>query len=205
VTSGARAYLCVGGGIATEPVLGSRATHIASGVGGRPLRAGESLPIGNASGPARSVSPDGRGWLVGILARRTLRIAAGAHWWALPAEATATLCTSPFVVTEQSDRMGLRFDGSRLVPDIAGRMVTEGVPPGSIQIPESGQPILLMADRPTTGGYPVVACVCAVDLHACGQLRPRDTVRFTLVEIREARRLFQEFQSRLDRMLPAHE
>ncbi|HKN47764.1 MAG TPA: biotin-dependent carboxyltransferase family protein [Candidatus Polarisedimenticolia bacterium] len=192
--SGARAYLAVRGGFAVPPVLGSRSTHLASGLGGldgRALRKGDLLPVGDDRGPwpKHRVDPG----LLGCLApRRTLRVTDGpqAEWFTT--EARDQISQAAYAVTEESDRMGLRLRGSPIRPPFGGDMVSEGVPLGAVQVPPGGQPILSFVDLQTTGGYPVVASVISADLPSVGQLRPRDEIRFAPVSLEAARSLLVE-------------
>ena len=196
---GARGYLCVRGGFAVPPVLGSASTHVLTGLGGlgRPLRAGDRLRLQEAGA---SLSPVERNrlearrldprWLEEQYAPRPLRLTAGPQLdWFAPS-ARDKLGESDYEVLEQSNRMGLRLAGPALERSKPGDLLTEGVSLGAIQVPENGQPIILFVEHQTTGGYPKIANVCSVDLHRLGQLRPRDRVRFGWVEVEEAHRLF---------------
>jgi antagonist of KipI len=98
------------------------------------------------------------------------------------------------VVSEESNRMGLRLDGPRLAAGNNAEMVSEGTPVGAIQVTPSGQAILLFVEQQTTGGYPKIANVIGADLHCVGQLRPRDTIRFEEVSLTAARELWIEQQ-----------
>jgi antagonist of KipI len=95
-------------------------------------------------------------------------------------------------VTEEANRMGLRLEGAALAVRSGGHMITEGVALGAIQAPPGGQPIILFVEQQTTGGYPKIANVIAADLASVGQLRPRDEVRFELVDLATARALLRE-------------
>jgi biotin-dependent carboxylase-like uncharacterized protein len=176
---GARAAVAFRGGIAIEPVLGSRATSLFSAMGGlngRALKAGDLLPIGESAAtspsPARGVAlpmqPGGA----------TLRVMRGPHEDFFARTAYDTLFGSRFTVTPASNRMGYRLEGPTL--DHAGRadILSDATPLGSIQVPASGQPILLMSDRQTTGGYPKIATVISADMPLAGQLSPGDWVEF---------------------------
>jgi KipI family sensor histidine kinase inhibitor len=205
IAGGARAYLCIDGGIATPPVLGGRATHVASGLGGldgRALRAGDVLPLGEPGAPPPATTDAWRALSKGAISRRTLRMTRGPHADAFGPRALDTLAAHEFTVADQSDRTGIRLLGPAIAPPHGGRMLTEGMPPGAIQVTESGMPILLGADRPTTGGYPVIACVASVDLPALGQLPPRGRVRFEWIGPEDARRLYHAFRAALDRAIP---
>jgi KipI family sensor histidine kinase inhibitor len=177
--SGARAYLAFDGGIATTPVLGSRATHAASGLGGlhgARLRAGDRFPLGPPHGAARAFVPGGSTRVVGGGAR--LRVLPGPQDDAFDAAAFDELWRSRFVVTPQSDRMGYRLAGARIARARTEEMISDATFAGSLQVPPSGEPILLMADRQTTGGYPQIATVISADLPLAGQLAPGDWVEF---------------------------
>jgi antagonist of KipI len=104
------------------------------------------------------------------------------------------LARGEFVVSEESNRMGLRLDGPRLVALGKPEMVSEGTPLGAIQVTPSGQAIILFVEQQTTGGYPKIANVIGADLHSVGQLRPRDTIQFEEVSLAKARALWIEQQ-----------
>jgi biotin-dependent carboxylase-like uncharacterized protein len=176
---GARAYLAVEGGFEVEPAFGSRATHVRSRLGGhagRPLVAGDRLPLGPPSGrrPTLRHSPDldlprGHARVRVLPAEDLSRFRAGA---------LAALQSSRYAIRNESDRMGYRLEGVPIRTVTTGDMLSEPSPIGSLQVPHDGQPILLMADRQTTGGYPIVATVVSADLGLAGQLGPGDTVTF---------------------------
>jgi antagonist of KipI len=186
---GARAYLCVSGGIGVPEVFGSRSTHVLSRLGGlegRALRRGDKLPAGPAASLAPRTLPER--FLALTERTRTLRITPGAQARAFSAESAMRLIASEYTVRDNSDRMGVRFSG----PPVCWRgeeMRSEGVPLGAIQIPPDGEPIALGVDAQTTGGYPVIGAVITADLPSLGQLRPRDRVRFHPVSFEEARAL----------------
>jgi antagonist of KipI len=189
--SGARSYLCVQGGIAVTPFLGSASTHILSGLGGlegRPLRQGDTLNIGSASAPfrERTLAPQA---LARLSSRKVLRVTPGPQSDFFPESSQRLFYTSAYRVTEESNRMGLRLEGPPIPAPSAGQMITEGVSLGAIQVPSGGQPILLFVEQQTTGGYPKIANVISADLPAVGQLRPRDEVRFERIAWETARTL----------------
>jgi antagonist of KipI len=176
--SGARCYLAVRGGIAVPMTLGSASAHLLTGLGGRAVRAGDVLPVGDQAvrrprPPARDAPRHSRD--------SVLRVTAGpqAEWF------SDDLFQHAYAVTEESDRMGLRLRGVA-IPSPAGHMLTEGVSVGAVQIPPDGQPIILFVEHQTTGGYPKPANVISADFWRLGQARPRDEVRFELVEIDRA-------------------
>jgi biotin-dependent carboxylase-like uncharacterized protein len=174
--TGLRTYLAVRGGIAVEPVLGSRATDLLSGLGPPALTAGDVLPVGDATGdlPGVDLAPvaDPPGDEV------TVRVLPGprADWFA--EDADAVLTGTGWTVTGESNRIGLRLDGPPLERVRTGELASEGMVRGAVQVPPSGLPVLFLADAPVTGGYPVVGYVHDADVDRCGQLRPGQTVRF---------------------------
>jgi antagonist of KipI len=184
--AGSRSTLAVKGGIAVAPVFGSRATHLASamgGVDGRALRPGDRLPVGEAI--ARQ--PGGRGVQLPLPDRgATLRVVPAAHRDRFIDDAWRALMSGRFIVTPQSNRMGYRLDGPRLEHSRGADLLSEAMPTGAIQVPASGTPILLMADRQTTGGYPTIANVIAADLPLAGQLAPCDWIEFAGCSIEDA-------------------
>ena len=188
--SGARAYLAVGGGFAVAPVFGSVATHVRSGIGGlegRALRRGDWLPLAGAapSGPELGLAGDAPA------VDPRIRVVRGRRTSISRRTRIAALVGGEYTVTAQSDRMGMRLAGPPLAHAKGFNIVSDAIAPGSIQVPGGGQPIILLADRQTTGGYPKIATVISADLPALGQTRPGERVRFeavTLDAAREARR-----------------
>lgn len=189
--SGARAYLCVQGGIAVEPFLGSASTHVLSGLGGfegRALRKGDRVELGAANSHFRTRSLSAKA-LESLRPQKVIRLTEGPQSDWFGESSWRTLFTNAFRVTEQSNRMGIRLQGPPISLDASREMITEGVSLGAIQVPPSGQPIILFVEQQTTGGYPKIANVISADLHSLGQLRPRDEIRFERTEMSEARSL----------------
>lgn len=112
--------------------------------------------------------------------------------------------TSPYRLTSQSDRMGYRLEGSKLAHAGAGQWISDGTAMGALQVPPDEQPILLMADRQTTGGYPKIAVVISADLHLAGQLMPGDTVAFRTTTLPEAQAAMKAQCKELDEALPPY-
>jgi antagonist of KipI len=197
--SGARCYLCVQGGIAVKPFLGSASTHILSGLGGfegRALRKGDVLRIGSPPEPfhKRTLALQASEYLS---RRSVLHATAGPQLdWFLESS-LRLFYASTYRVGEQSNRMGLRLEGAAITQRGAGQMITEGVSLGAVQVPAGGSPIILFVEQQTTGGYPKIANVIAADIHRVGQLRPRDEIRFEEVTFDEARSLLIEQETLL--------
>jgi biotin-dependent carboxylase-like uncharacterized protein len=182
--SGARCYLCIRGGIDVPLVMGSASVHVMTGVGGRPLRKGDVLAIGDSA--VRRPRPAARN--IPVYQREGhLRITP-----AIQADRFAADCLrSEYRVSEESNRMGLRLIGAA-IPSPGGHMLTEGVPLGAIQIPPDGQPIILFVEHQTSGGYPKPANVISADFCRLGQLRPRDAVAFERISLDDALGELQE-------------
>ena len=178
-TAGARAVLAVRGGLALPRLFGSRATSLISGMGpfgGRALASADVLPVGEAFTHARVTLPAPALPLPAGGAR--IRVIPGPHDHAFTAAAIETFFGARYTVSSQSNRMGYRLEGPRLTHAGSADILSEPTPVGSLQVPASGQPILLMADRQTTGGYPKIATVITADLPLAGQLAPGDWIEF---------------------------
>lgn len=181
--SGARATLAVRGGIAVSAVFGSRSTSILARMGplgGRALAAGDLLPVGTAGSGGRT---EGTAWTAYPLPlpRGGARLHAipGPHDALFTPAALELLFSRRYTITPSSNRTGYRLDGPTLTHVGKADILSDATPVGSIQVPGSGQPILLMADRQTTGGYPKIATVIGADLPLAGQLAPGDWIEFT--------------------------
>ena len=176
-----RAYLAVRGGIDIPPVLGSRSTSLPSGLpglAGRPLRAGERLAIGSAREP-RAALRRSRLTRPAPADPLPVRFLWGPDRDRFTAADADAFVSQVFRISPNSNRMGYRLEGAALnVDPHAGRMLSESTPIGSIQVPPSGQPIVLMADRQTAGGYARIGTVISADLPLAGQLAPGETLRF---------------------------
>jgi biotin-dependent carboxylase-like uncharacterized protein len=175
-TSGLRSYLAVRGGLAVAPVLHSRSTDTLSGVGPPPLEPGTRLRIGRPTRPLPGVDlapvrvPDaGDLWLRVVRGPR-------ADWFT--EAAYDALLSTPYEVTAESNRIGMRLSGAALERSRDAELPSEGMVPGALQVPPSGQPTLFLADHPVTGGYPVVAVVVSADVGLAAQARPGQQLRF---------------------------
>jgi biotin-dependent carboxylase-like uncharacterized protein len=173
VLAGVRTYVAVRGGLAVAPVLGSASTDLLTGLGPAPVRTGDRLAVGQAATgwPLVDVAP-----VPPLPERPELRVLPGPRddWFA--PEALEALMGA-WRVQPTSNRIGVRLAGPALPRVRHDELPSEGVVAGAIQVPPSGEPIILLADHPTTGGYPVIAVVAFDDLPAVGQLRPGVEVR----------------------------
>ncbi|MCZ7563737.1 MAG: biotin-dependent carboxyltransferase family protein [Burkholderiales bacterium] len=204
---GCRAYLAVRGGIGVPAVMASRSTYVRAALGGlegRALQKGDKLPITphapgwfpaldaalrKSDAPCASVRWSAGDSAAGA-ATRPVRVIAGPQWELFSQETRALFVGTSFRISVNSDRMGYRLSGATIKPRRAVEMISEAVAFGTVQVPPDGNPIILMADRQTSGGYPKIAQVAAVDLPRLAQTRPLEPVRFTLATLGEAQRAY---------------
>ena len=189
--SGLRAYIAVAGGVDVPVVLGSRSTFTRSGIGGhlgRALRAGDHLPIGACSPQVSRTTgrlPPGAWPARGPI--HHLRVVMGPQDDAFTPEGIATFLAESYTVTPHSDRVGCRLAGPRVAHRSGADIVSDGTAFGAVQVTGDGVPIILMADRGTTGGYTKIATVISADLGVAAQAAPGETVRFVRVDLAQAR------------------
>ena len=197
---GARTYLAVSGGLATPCVLGSRSIDVNAGIGSA-LVAGDTLPCSPA--PRTLMAPLWRAlehdtaamcaskWALDTapwfdLSPAPLGALRGAHFDALESTAQRALFEATFRISADSNRVGYRLEGASLALRQPLELVSSGIVPGTLQLPPGGAPIALMAEAPTTGGYPRIAQIAAIDLPRLAQRRPGDTLRFAQISLDEA-------------------
>jgi biotin-dependent carboxylase-like uncharacterized protein len=191
------AYLVVEGGFALPDVLGSLSTFARAGFGGmegRPLKTGDVLPLALAAAPERPERSAPQ-WDLAPPAR--VRIVLGPQDDYFTAGGKSTLTQSAYTVSTQSDRIGMRLQGPVVEHAKGFDIVSDGTAPGSIQVPGNGLPIVLLADRPTTGGYPKIATVASADLSALGRLRPGAQIGFDVISVEEAEQARRELEARI--------
>jgi antagonist of KipI len=201
--SGLRAYVAVAGGFAVGPLLGSVATDLRSGFGGldgRPLRADDRLPLG----------PDPRSglvaWAPSPLTDRAIHVLPGPHLDHFAEGALDALCAAGWAVSGAADRTGLRLEGGSIAHGPHGAEVPSiGLPVGAIQVPPDGRPIVMLADRPLTGGYAVLACVARADLGRLAQLIAGDRVQFVPISVTEALDALRRVEDELQDLDPVPE
>jgi antagonist of KipI len=202
---GARAYLAVHGGFALPEVLDSQSTYLRSHFGGwhgRALKKGDEIPL---SRPLNPVGRDGSElvslakalWSIQLYLPRTIaestrarvRVIPSAQWDEFTPDSREALITQPFRISPDSERMGYRLQGPNILMTTPRQMISEATTFGTIQVPAGGQPIVLMADRQTTGGYPKIAYVASVDLPLLAQMSPGDEVKFEPISLETAQTL----------------
>jgi biotin-dependent carboxylase-like uncharacterized protein len=195
--TGVRAYVAFAGGIDVPVVLGSRATYVRGrmgGFGGRALRKQDVLRVFPAAEPpVRTLTP-----VPGPLeAEPVVRVVLGPQADRFTEEGIAAFLGSVYEMLPQSDRMGARLRGPRIAHSRGHDIISDGIALGSIQVPGDGQPIILLVDRQSTGGYTKIATVCSFDIGRVGQVRPGERVRFREVSLAEAQRLLHEHETAL--------
>ncbi|NRG46766.1 biotin-dependent carboxyltransferase family protein [Bacillus sp. CRN 9] len=209
--AGCRAYLAAAGGFSVPFIMGSKSTYLRAEIGGnegRALKKHDAIHIGNPSSIALKMihfyqpqlSSDfvsGR-WAVDASLipiyqkRKSIRVLKGRHYHLFTKQSQQKLYEEGFEVSSQSDRMGYRLTGPALALEKPEEMISEAVAFGTIQVPPGGDPIILLADRQTTGGYPKIAQIASVDLPFLAQAKPGDTLHFTEITHEEAQRLILE-------------
>ena len=206
--SGVRGYLAIAGGIAVEPAMGSRATDLNAGIGpneGRALQAGDVLPMAARPPlpPIRSNwSLDPAPWF-DTDASQPIHCIAGRHRDALDTASIDALERDEFSISADSNRVGIRLDGPTLQLREPLELISEPVNFGTIQLPPGGQPIALMAEHPTMGGYPRIAQIAATDLGRFSQRRAGERVRFAWLSVEQAQARYLAQQRELATLIRA--
>ncbi|WP_249870408.1 biotin-dependent carboxyltransferase family protein [Oceanobacillus saliphilus] len=193
--NGSYAYIAAAGGINTPPVMGSRSTYTKAGIGGfegRHLQKGDRLEAGEVKFPLKHLS--GRGLfepaVPNYARQRKIRVVLGPDQHSFKDDVLKKFCTSTFKMTSQSDRMGYRLEGPELSHVNGADIISDAILPGAIQVPASGQPIILLADRQTTGGYARIATVVSSDLPYVVQKLSGSELEFQAVSVEKAQRLY---------------
>ncbi|MEA3321435.1 MAG: biotin-dependent carboxyltransferase family protein [Bacillota bacterium] len=189
---GARAYICVKGGFDVPVVMGSKSTYLKAQIGGLQGRALEKDDVlyGESSHQAtigRSIHPDE---IPSYEKEMEIRVCLGPHLDVFHESSVETFLSSTYEVTPQSDRMGYRLKGPKIEHKNSADIISEAIPLGGIQVPADGSPILLMADRQTTGGYTRIATVISYDIPLLAQAQPGTSIRFREVSVEEAQALY---------------
>ena len=199
-------YLAVDGGIAVPLVLGSASTYVRAGIGGlegRLLRRGDFVPLAVERAPERIELRLPRP--LDAARDQPIRLILGPQHECFTEKAVAALLNAEFRVSKSADRMGMRLEGPLLRHRDGWDIISDAIATGAIQVPGSGQPILLLADHQTTGGYPKIATVVSADLPVVGRRRPGDALRFAAVSITEAEELGREGERQLAELVAALE
>jgi biotin-dependent carboxylase-like uncharacterized protein len=209
---GCRGWLAISGGIEVPLILGSRTTDLRGrfgGCDGRPLKDGDHLFLGTNPDRARALIKNLPGkiaawsapvyWSRPVQEKTVLRFVRGKDWDRFDGRAHQIFFTEQFTVTGESDRMGARLRSEKLCRRDHVDLISEAVVPGTVQVPPNGEPIVLLRDCQTVGGYPKIAHVISVDLSSAAQLRDGDGVRFKEVSLADAHRLLCEREREVQR------
>ncbi|PLT30757.1 biotin-dependent carboxyltransferase family protein [Peribacillus deserti] len=208
--SGCRAYIAAAGGFSVPDVMGSKSTYLRAGIGGfegRSLNTGDEVLFGMQSSlsakmmdylrkqqtdqPFSQLDWSVSSGLISFYKSNTkIRIIKGRQFDWFTKDSQKAFFSVPFQVTPQSDRMGYRLNGSKLEVENKAEMISEAVSFGTVQVPSNGSPIVLMADRQTTGGYPKIGQVPAVDLPLLAQAKPGDSLAFEEIPLEAAQNLY---------------
>lgn len=195
--AGARAYLTVAGGLDVTPVMNSKSTYVKAGIGGlngRALQRGDIIRCAgernlNKKIVHRGLHPDD---IPHYPLAREIKVILGPDVDAFSEESKEIFLTSTYTVSNQCDRMGFRLTGSAIRHKSGADIISDAIALGTIQVPVSGEPIILLADRQTTGGYTRIATVISVDIPFVSQMRPGSKMTFKSVSLEEAQRLYLE-------------
>lgn len=203
---GVRAYLAVWGGINVPALMGSRSTYLLGrfgGIAGRPLKSGDILPLSTLPQEGTNFSfkslPESLRPL--YVQNPVLRVIPGPFDDYFSEEGVKIFFSSPYTITPQSDRMGYRLQGEPILRGKKEELITCGLAQGTIQVPPDGQPIILLADRQTIGGYPIIGTVIHADLPLVAQCAPGDKLSFKRVSIEVAQEAYRQLWSQLRNFL----
>ncbi len=207
VRTGCRCYLAFAGGIDVPEVMGSRSTLLRAKLGGyegRRLQKGDELKLFPAEPlphpEARQLPPED------FSAREiTLRVIMGPQDDRFTEKGIETFLSTPYRVTEQADRMGIRLSGETIEHVTDGNIITDGIVFGAVQVPSAGQPIIMAAERQPTGGYTKIASVCSADMPLLAQRKPGDTIRFEKIDVDAAQELYLAERARFEELRKALE
>jgi len=193
--AGMRCYLAVPGGVDVPVVMGSRSTYTRSAIGGykgRILKPGDRLSALQGPGPLSRGCKLPQALMPAFGHLHLLRVIMGPQEDAFTPQGIASFLSSTYTVSRQSDRVGIRLEGEGIQHVKSGDIISDGAPFGAVQVPGSGQPVVLMADRGTTGGYTKIAAIITTDIGKLAQALPGDKVSFKAVTLNEAQALLAE-------------
>lgn len=201
--NGSRTYIAFYGGFDIAPVMGSRATSLQCHIGGldgRKLEKGDVLPLRPVSQLPENLSRRSAAHHIRRKKENIIRVILGPQEDAFTEEGLDTFLGTPYTVSKEFDRMGCRLEGQPIRHKTDGNIISDGIVNGAIQVPTTGQPIIMLAERQATGGYTKIATVISVDLPLIGQCLPGDILRFQAVSIDEAHRQLRQQQARMEEL-----
>jgi len=200
--SGCRSYISIERGIDVPEVMGSKSTYVKGKVGGfegRMLRTGDEIKIGCAGeDDFTNIKRLPIELIPSYCKDNIVRVVMGPQDDYFTAEGINTFFHCEYKVTSEADRMGYRLSGPKIDHKASADIISDGITMGSVQIPGDGAPIIMMADRQTTGGYTKIATIITPDINIVGQLKPGDSIRFKLISIEEAHRIYRKYMKDFD-------
>ena len=200
--SGCRSYIAIAHGIDVPEVMGSKSTYVKGKVGGfqgRVLKEGDEIKIGSAVENDFTIIKNLPSEFIPSYKKdNIIRVVMGPQDDYFTVDGINTFFDCQYDVTKEADRMGYRLSGDKISHKIGADIISDGITMGSVQVPGHGAPIIMMADRQTTGGYTKIATIIAPDINIVGQLKPGDNVRFKLVDIEEAHRIYRKYMKDFD-------
>ena len=202
IKNGCRSYIAFAGGINVIPAMGSKSTYLKAKIGGyegRQLKSGDILDIGTSKDllihlKGRMIP---KKFIPNYEGDFEVRVVLGPQDDLFTAKGIETFLSNPYTITNECDRMGFRLDGLEIEHTQGGDIISDGIALGAIQVPGHGKPIIMMADRQTTGGYTKIGNVLWEDLSKIAQSKPGDTIRFKKVTIQEAHQRLRDFEDRM--------
>jgi antagonist of KipI len=202
--SGCRSYIAAAGGFSVPVVMESKSTYIRGGIGGyegRALRKNDKISLVGSNTDSLLIDraiPQNE--LPQYSNEYTIRVILGPQEEYFTKESIDTFLSSEYVISNEADRMGYRLSGPKLEHSNGADIISDGITLGSIQVPGHGMPIIMMADRQTTGGYPKIATVISSDIHLLGQAKPGDKLKFSAISIELAHNVLKEYENSIDRI-----
>lgn len=201
---GCRFYIAVAGGFSIPPLMGSSSTYLRGALGGfkgRRLHKGDIIPL-NEPAPGEKDAPKQllrlkKDAIPLYSSHQVVRVVFGPQDDYFTSNALKYFEESSYTLSPQSDRMGCRLEGPLLQHSGKPEIISDGMPPGAVQVPGHGNPIIMLSDRPTTGGYPKIATVISADLPKASQLKPGDTISFEKVSLEKAQRIRKDFEEKI--------
>ncbi|MCB2307691.1 biotin-dependent carboxyltransferase family protein [Clostridium estertheticum] len=200
--SGCRSYIAIEHGIDVPEVMGSKSTYVKGKVGGfqgRMLKAGDEIKIGASAENEFTSIKKLPNELIPLYSKDNIvRVVMGPQDDYFTVDGINTFFDCEYKVTSEADRMGYRLSGPKISHITSADIISDGITMGSVQIPGDGAPIIMMADRQTTGGYTKIATIITPDINIVGQLKPGDSIRFKLISIEEAHVIYRKYMKDFD-------
>jgi len=200
-SEGVRTYIAFSGGLDVPKIMNSKSTYVRGNLGGfkgRKLQEGDEIPVDTSNSKAEAGKYVSPGYIPRYSKNNVVRVVLGPQDDHFPPESIETFLNSKYKITAEADRMGYRLEGPKLTHVKGPDIISDGIVFGSVQVPGHGSPIVMMADRQTTGGYTKIATVIWADLPTMAQMGPGDTVCFQSVSIEEAQEILEQYEQTIN-------